>query len=125
MKDIATLRQELEIKLDEAKSIRAAIIEEDSRIWKQKLAERQAKVEKEFGSVIAEINTKIKEAAELLSQANQLGKKTWKGVLKNNPEQNLAFGVMNDYDLDTIEDMIDLQPIVDQLYEAGVEQITY
>lgn len=121
MPDITALRQELEIKLKETKAIRDAIIAEDSRIGEQKLAERRAKVEKEFGSVIAEINTKIKEAADLLSQANQLSQKTWKCCLKNNGMD----APKRDYDIDIIEDLIDLEPITNQLYEAGVEGITY
>lgn len=123
MEDIATLQKELKARLDEAEALKRKIQEENSRIWKQREDERRTKVEEQFGSVIAEINTKIKAAAELLSQANQLGQEAWKGSLKNN--RDYFTGEDPVFDLNTIESLIDLQPITDQLYEAGVEQISY
>lgn len=122
MKDISTLRQDLKAKLEEAEAIRKEIMVEDSRIGEQRAAERKAKVQEEFGSVIAEINGKIKAAAGLMSEANQLGQKAWKGSLKNNRYHEAGF---ENIDLYTIEDLIDLQPLTDQLYEAGIENITY
>lgn len=72
-------------------------------------------IENEFDGAVAQINDKIKQAAEALKEANEIGKKAGIEYL------GASYYTMEDLSKEDLKKMrdIDFEPLLDQLDEAG------
>src|SRR5689334_17040477 len=123
MQSLETLQQNLNTKEKEIADLKKEIDQARHEDWQQDREKRRRQAEEKYGDVIQKINEHIAAAAQSMATAIALGKET--GITSFTGGYSSPRHEAEGIDLDTISDLIHLNLITDQLYEAGIENISW
>jgi len=117
------LQQKLRVQKAEMRRLEQEIQKEQSLAWDEARRQGFERIREKHGTTIDEINVKIQVAIFALKEANALAKKA--GIPSLTGYSSCEDTNFDEADLILIGECLDLRLLTEELYKAGVENITW